>query len=322
MLSLPDFKEKKIVFIASDTHSSDLPDDLKFSNDNLVLYKNGQKTTMISCYLLFCVFLIGDMTLTSVLLRKAKKYGISVFMLDNSLDLYGAWNSMAEGNYLMREIQYSMNQKQYLQLSKWIVVNKISNQYQILKMMKLDMNRGNLNSALWNIEKTNSVDSLRGVEGNFSKLYFGSIFGKFGWYRRAPQTKEDITNLLMDIGYTFLFNYVNAILNIFGFDTYKGFYHTLFFQRKSLSCDLMEPMRYLIDKKIYNAYNLSQIREKDFGFKNGVFYLKKFEYRKKYTQLFLEAINERKEDIYMFIRQYYRHLHKPDVYELPIFEIK
>jgi len=319
MLSWPDFKEKKLVYVANFGNN---PDDLKFSNDNIVLYKDGKKVSMISCHIVFGLFLIGDMTITSVLIRKATQYGISIFLLDNSLRCYATINSKAEGNYLLRDMQYKMDNDSELRLTKWIVKNKLENQYKLMNGLGNKGMKGLLNSSVWNLNLAKSMDAARGIEGNFSKVYFDKVFGEIGWYRRAPQTKEDVINLLLDMGYTFLFNFVDAILNIFGFDTYKGFYHRLFFQRKSLSCDLMEPMRAIIDKKIVKAYNLGQVCEKDFGFKNGVYFFKKYDYRKKYAELFLEAINENKELIYRFIEKYYRHLHKPDVYDLPLFKLK
>ena len=58
------------------------------------------------------------------------------------------------------------------------------------------------------------------------------------------------------------FNCMDSLLRLYGFDTYKGFYHKLFFQRKSLACDVMEPFRCVIDKQILKAFNLGQIDEK------------------------------------------------------------
>ena len=52
----------------------------------------------------------------------------------------------------------------------------------------------------------------------------------------------------MDIGYTYLFNFIDALLRLYGFDTYLGFYHKEFYQRKSLVCDVVEPFRCIIDK--------------------------------------------------------------------------
>lgn len=140
--------------------------------------------------------------------------------------------------------------------------------------------------------------------------------------RRAPQTKEDIINLLLDIGYTYLFNFCDALLKLFGFDTYKGYYHKLFFQRKSLACDIMEPMRPLIDQQIIKSYHLGQIKNNDFVFKNGCFDFKYgFKTSKKYSELFLKTITDRKEDIYNFILNFYRYIMNKERYKFVNFLI-
>lgn len=40
--------------------------------------------------------------------------------------------------------------------------------------------------------------------------------------------KCDPLNTLMDIGYTYLFNFADAHLRLYGFDTYMGVYHQVF----------------------------------------------------------------------------------------------
>jgi len=105
-------------------------------------------------------------------------------------------------------------------------------------------------------------------------------------------------------------------LKLFGFDTYKGVYHTLFFQRKSLACDLMEPFRPLIDKEILKAYNLKQIDEKDFSFKNGSYSLS-WKNQAKYSKIFLGMLVSQKSHIFRYIRDYYRYFMRPDKYKFP-----
>ena len=89
-----------------------------------------------------------------------------------------------------------------------------------------------------------------------------------------PGVKPDATNLLLDMGYTFLFNFIDALLLLFGFDSYKGCYHKLFFQRKSLSCDVVEPFRCIIEKQILKSYHLKQINKDDFFIEQWKYALK------------------------------------------------
>jgi len=317
MLTLPDLEEKKIVFVRSE---GDLADNLKFWNNNLRLYRDGKKVNQISCHLILSVFIIGHATLTTVLIQKLKKHGVSIFLLNQSYQVYAEIMSEAEGNTQLREIQYTMTKPTQLQMAKLLVSNKITNQKELLDHYKA---KGgiSLKDAQASIEKTTTLQELLGVEGNCAHGYFKSLFSQIGWYRRAPQTREDIPNLLLDIGYTFVFNIVDAIARLFGFDTYKGFYHQLFFQRKSLSCDLMEPMRAMVDRQLIKSYHLGQVSEKDFKFTDGSFRFRDSDAAKKYLSIWSELIMDHKDDIYLYILGYYRHIMNPDRYPFPHYEL-
>ena len=125
---------------------------------------------------------------------------------------------------------------------------------------------------------------------------------------------------LMDIGYTFLFNYFEALLALYGFDAYKGIYHKLFFQRKSLACDVMEPFRCLIDSQIVKSYNLKQINAHDFKTQQGRYFLP-FDKQQKYVQMFFDCITDYKEELFNYVRQFY-HCLMDDQKEYPSFLIK
>ena len=173
---------------------------------------------------------------------------------------------------------------------------------QPINLLKLLVNK--ITNISNNVVSVNTFKEILGNEGQASKIYFSALFSDFGWYRRMPRTKVDEINYLMDIGYTMLFNMVDAISALFGFDIYKGFYHKLFFQRKSLACDLVEPFRCLIDKQIIKSYHLNQIDKKDFKCSKGSYSLK-YDKRQKYLKFFAECLMKNKEDIFCYIRDYY-----------------
>lgn len=156
------------------------------------------------------------------------------------------------------------------------------------------------------IRRVDNQKEILGNEGIAAKVFFSTYYRKIGWTGRTPRTKKNIQNLLLDIGYTFLFHFVDGLLRIYGFDTYKGVYHTDFYQRKSLVCDVMEPFRPLIDNAMLKAYGLSQVNPKDFAFCNGAFLLKP-EARQKYARIFSRAILNEKEAMYRYVQTFYRH---------------
>jgi CRISPR-associated protein Cas1 len=301
MLSLPDFKEKQILFI----RAGDIEvDKIKFANDNICLTKDGKIENQISCHRVLAFFILGDCSLTSVLIRNCRKYGTSIFLMTGNFQTYARILSQAEGNYLVRAKQYATDGGKELEMAKKLVANKIDNQiFLIKKAGELDQEKYLLDLRS-KIAAVGKDKDLLGLEGSASKIFFQSYFDSLDWRRRQPRARMDITNLLMDIGYNLLFNFVDGLLGIYGFDDYKGFYHKLFFQRKSLSCDIMEPFRCIIDKQIIKSYNLGQIKEEDFKRgKSG--YEIRIDCRNKYLEIFAQAIMDRKEDVFCYVRDFY-----------------
>lgn len=132
--------------------------------------------------------------------------------------------------------------------------------------------------------------------------------------------KSDVLNVTLDIGYSILFNFMESFIRMFGFDLYVGVYHRLWFKRKSLVCDLMEPFRCIIDHAALLAFNRKQFSEKDFTLIKQEYHLK-YEKCADYYRVFYDELIARKMDIFKFVQQYYRcFMGCKSVKEYPIFE--
>lgn len=317
MLTLPDLKSKQILFIQTEYG---VKNRLFFRNENIVFEKNGEIINQASCHRVLVVFVIGDFSFSSGLVREAKKRGLSLFFLNHNFGCYASLSAKADGNYLLRLAQYGLTPDQELAISKSLVRNKIENQANLLKSAKKFHDEKFIKDTLAGVHSAADVKELLGLEGTVSKRFFQDYFGELGWLRRAPRVKPDILNFLLDMGYTLLFNFVDSMLLLFGFDTYKGCYHKLFFQRKSLTCDIIEPFRCIIDKQILKAYRLKQFSRDDFFVdRNGRMSLS-YVKSQKYAKIFMEAFMENKEALYLYVRKYYRFVMK-DENTLPEFNI-
>lgn len=304
MLSYSDFKEKQIVFALL---SRD--DKLSFKNDNLVLQDaEGNIKHQSSCYLIFALFIVGHITITSGLLQRAKKFSFRIILLTHNLGYYGCWNVAAEGNVLLRKKQYAYNQ---LDIGKHIVLNKIEQQLYNLKLIrnKSDTIKNSIKDLKSYHTKllqcSGDLQIILGLEGIAARVYFSNYFAEFNWTGRKPRVKHDITNVLLDIGYTLLFNTVEAMLNLYGFDVYQGVYHQVFYQRKSLACDLIEPFRPIVDRCIRRAYQLKQIKSEDFSFSQGQYKLNR-KINETYVTFLVKDILNYKQEIFFYIQDYYR----------------
>ena len=321
MMSTRDFEHKQIAFVFTSDGEK-----ISFKNDNLIVTdKDGKIKHQSTCYRLFALFICGDFCLTSGVLERSKKFGFTIVFMSPNLRITSIMPSKAEGNVLLRKKQYSYDKTE---IASHVIANKIHNQTFLLKKKrKKTEEEKEVIAKLEQYEKdvlqpNLSVQEIMGIEGISAKLYFKTLFAEHNWQARLPRVKNDITNTLMDIGYTILFNIVNALLEMYGFDVYVGILHTQFFHRKSLVCDLEEPFRPVVDAAILKALNLGQINEKDF-WKNQNQYILPWKNSKKYVGIILEALLEYKNEIFIYLQSYYRaFMREKPIEEFPVFEME
>ncbi len=303
MLTKPDFIKKKIVLIFANDG-----DKLSFKNDNLIVTdKDSEVKLQQTCYSLFAIFLVGNTSITSGLIQRSKKFGFSIMLFSSSFKLYSSVNFALEGNTILRKKQYTTTKS--VAIANRIIINKIRNQREILKRLRnKDIAEAvdNLNVAITRLSDNDyQINEIMGLEGTTAKVYFNRLFKELGWHGRQPRIKRDEINLFMDIGYTALFNYLEAVLNIYGFDIYKGNLHQEFYNRKSLVCDIIEPFRPIIDYKIRKMINLGQTKNYKYLIDHGRYNLT-WKDSSDFLRNILKEIVNHQEQIFTYIQQYYR----------------
>lgn len=284
---------------------------LRVSSGELLLEDTEEKRTLTKFPFqkILALFIIGPITITTPLLEKCKKFDVALVVMKGNLRPVFFWANHAEANFLLHQKQYFF-EKADISFAKIIVRNKILNQESVLskirkKTEEIDSAKQLCFEYLEKISDVQEYEKLMGIEGYVSKIFFEAYFAEFEWSARMPRAKNDTTNAVLDIGYTILFNFVEVFLRLFGFDPYVGVYHRLWFKRKSLVCDVMEPFRCIIDMRVRKALNLGQIKKEDFNIVKGE-YLLKFEKYSEYSALFLQDLVDRKLEIFKFIQSYYR----------------
>lgn len=318
MMSTKDFECKQIAFVFTGRGEK-----ISFRNDNLVITdEEGKVKHQSTCYRLFLLFICGDYCVTTGLLDRSSRFGFNIVFMSPTLRVTKIIPARAEGNVLLRRKQYSYEKTD---IPAHVIANKIHNQNQLLKKKrnKTDEEKEvikKLNQFEKQVSEENlSVQEIMGIEGISAKLYFRTLFSEYNWKLRRPRAKQDIINCLMDIGYTILFNIINALLEMYGFDVYEGILHTQFFHRKSLVCDLEEPFRPIIDAAILKALNLGQIKEKDF-WKNQEQFILPWKNSAPYVEIFMRALMDYKNDIFIYVQSYYRaFMRNKPADEFPVF---
>lgn len=274
---------------------------------------------------ILALFIIGHIHITTPLIEKCKKNNVALVVLKPSLRPVFYWADSAEANFLVRKKQYAFD-KNDISIARLIVENKIANHLKLLQRTRckdpmtiyaITVCEQKINQT----RKAQEYNTLMGIEGSAAKVFFSAYFQDANWQGRKPRVRTDYINATMDIGYTFLFNFVECFVRMFGFDLYVGIYHRLWFKRKSLVCDMIEPFRCIIDKTIRIAINRKQFVENDYEKIKGEYRLRR-EMNKKYSKLFFDALVPYKQDIFKYVQSYYRcFMGSKDILHYPKFEI-
>lgn len=201
----------------------------------------------------------------------------------------------SHGNVLLRKKQYQISddEDRSCRIAKNFIVGKIHNCRSIIERFKRDhplnidvkkfeeISRELISSAR-EARAADSLDELRGIEGNAAHLYF-SVFGDFilqnkkdfpfeGRFKRPPIGR---VNAAISFFYTILAHDCASALEAVGLDAYVGFLHRVRPGRESLALDLMEELRSIAAERfVITLINNRMLTAKDFDEKeNGVTFL-------------------------------------------------
>ena len=83
MLNANDFGKKQIIFLFTNAGEK-----LSFSNDNIVVKdRDGKVKHQSTCYRLFMVCVIGNISITSGLIQRSKKFGFSICLMSTTFKI-------------------------------------------------------------------------------------------------------------------------------------------------------------------------------------------------------------------------------------------
>lgn len=122
-----------------------------------------------------------------------------------------------------------------------IVAEKIRKQADFLEEIEKLNEAALLRSYLSQIEPHDSTNR----EGHAAKVYFNALFGM-----DFTRSEENMTNAALNYGYSIILSAFNREIVAQGYLTQLGIFHDNMFNHFNLSCDLMEPFRVLVDRRI------------------------------------------------------------------------
>jgi len=204
-------------------------------------------------------------------LVKLTKEGISILMLSSRGRDIAIVQSASSQNAQLKLAQYNAQHKA-LEVAKRLITQKVKLHTVQLQKHHIELE---ISELLAQIDSVTSIESLLGIEGSFSKLYFSYFFSLFSKRlhqgKRSKNPPQDPLNAMMSFVYMMIYNLITVKLLSYGFEPSIGFLHKPFRSHNALSSDLMELFRADINEFVWTLFNSEKLKSSDFSKKNGVY---------------------------------------------------
>lgn len=263
---------------------------LRLDNDTLRVEVERETRLRVPLHHLQAVVCFGHVGLSAPLMHRLAEDGIALVLLDTHGRFKARLEGEVNGNVLLRQAQHrSMENATFaMELARAIVAGKIRNQRQVLLRGARDTKQPDdealltraaqdLAASLRALPSAESLDSVRGIEGEAARTYFAALnhlirpdlrqtFALDGRSRRPPR---DRMNALLSFFYSMWTNDCRSACEAAGLDPQLGFLHAVRPGRAALALDLVEEFRPFADRLALTLVNRGQLSSADFVEREG-----------------------------------------------------
>jgi CRISPR-associated protein Cas1 len=257
---------------------------LRKERETFVVEVNNEKVFQAPIHSIENIVCFGFKPLTPPLMAFCAENNVGISYLSENGKFLARIQGAQQGNVLLRKAQYAYadNELESLKIARPIIAAKVANYRSLLQRHQRNhpddcpdsvaSAAATMGNRLPDIQKSVTLDELRGHEGECANIYFG-VLGSlitaqqedFTFTQRSKRPPLDPANALLSFLYAILANDVRSALETTGLDPQVGFLHQVRSGRPSLALDIMEEFRaYLGDRIMLNLVNLKQVTKKDF----------------------------------------------------------
>lgn len=233
------------------------------------------------------IVVFGNVNLSPALIHQCAEDGRTIVWLDSLGRFKARLEGAVSGNVLLRRAQHQTLSEpgHVLRLAQRFVAGKLQNFYSLLMRTArtLKQNPEQNSQPLYQsaqairawldiVAHADTLDAVRGAEGQASKAYF-EVFDllirtqrdAFRFTGRSRRPPRDRVNALLSFLYTLTRIDCQSALESVGLDPQVGYLHALRPGRPALALDLMEEFRPLLaDRLALSLINLRQVQPDHF----------------------------------------------------------
>lgn len=258
---------------------------LRKEGETVVVEQETKKVLQLPIHTLGGIVCFGNVLCSPFLLGFCAEKDISVSFMTEYGRFLAAVKGPVSGNVLLRREQYRKADDPDITkaIASNIILAKVANSRTVINRVIRDhedkTNTDKLRSAskrlekyISLVEKMDTVDEVRGLEGISASTYFG-VFNeliiernsKFHFSERSRRPPLDEVNAMLSFTYTILAHDIRSALETVGLDPSVGFLHRDRPGRPGLALDLMEEFRSVIaDRLVLSLINRKQIKPSGF----------------------------------------------------------
>jgi len=260
-----------------------------FLKTNANSIKVDDKT--IPFHLIESVLIFSKLDISTSDIIKMTDVGLDVILISYDFQKSSLITSAFSKTNELKIKQYEAYKNKSLQIAKYILSNKISSHIKQLKQHQIEYE---YKEYLQKIDDAKDLETLLGIEGSFSKVYFKEFFSLFPKVlhkaKRSKRPPLDPVNAMLSFYYMIFYNIIALKLIGYGFESGIGFLHKPFRSHQALSSDILEFFRADINEHVYNLFSNRIIWLEDFSRKKGVYL--RYEGRKKIWKIVKDFLNE------------------------------
>lgn len=264
---------------------------LRLEHETLLVEIEGKKKSQIPLHHLGGIVGFGNVLISPFLIHRCAEEGRAIVWLTKNGRFRGRLAGPASGNVLLRKAQYAAveDQNKTLAMAAGFVAGKIKNKRSVLMRAareedceetksKIERAADRLARIIESLPSSNSLNALRGKEGDAAKIYY-DVFSllvrtdereNFKMETRSKRPPRDPLNAVLSFLYTMTTNDVASAIEGVGLDPQVGFLHTIRPGRPALALDMVEEFRPLLaDRLALTLINRKQLNNKQFEYKTG-----------------------------------------------------
>lgn len=212
---------------------------LEYSLNYLICRKGMEEKRILLDEIKTIMIQTTQVSITTSLITMISKKKIKLIFCDEKSNPECELVPYQNNFYSYRKIKEQINFVDNAQ-SIWaeIVKRKIINQANNLRLMNKDEEFNMLLSYANDVR----LDDHTNREGHSAKVYFNALFGM-----DFNRSQSNSINMFLNYGYSILLSSINREIKMLGYLTELGIHHIGESNPFNLSCDLIEPIRPLVD---------------------------------------------------------------------------